>query len=163
MKNDTPNYGSGSNPWSAMTVPMEQWMGLMRAWTEMWAGFLPGSSAGPWQNPWLQQWGMGTTGAQPQQAAQRASAQSIALKVRVSSAVAAEVNACLLDGSDCMALTVDVPSLRGVTIGYESGGVVLVVNVEASQAPGEYRGTVKDGSRIVGNVLVRILARPAAE
>ncbi len=140
MRNDSPQRA------------MEQWVGLMRAWVDMWAGFLPGSSAGPWQNPWLQPFQPATTTAVP--------AQNVAVKVRVSSPVAAEVNANLITG-DWQELTIDAPGLSGLSIGREAGGVVVALQVDAGQHPGQYRGTIKCGTRIVGDVTVRILARPA--
>src|SRR5689334_15542488 len=51
MNDNRGNYGNRYNPWGALPG-MEQWMAMMRAWTDAWSAFLPGGLPQQMQQMW---------------------------------------------------------------------------------------------------------------
>lgn len=165
MRDDKTSYsGWNNNPWAQMGMPgmaMQQWITMMRAWTDAWSAMIPGA----WPQQMQQMWNTAMPGFGVPQGAG-----APAVSVHVSSYRPADVTAKVLlnPGVDPGQLKVGRlesegahAPLAGVSIGFQHGLLHVHVPVSADQPAGRYHGdiTSPDG-RAAGKLSVFITDLP---
>ncbi len=151
MNDNRANYGAGFNPGGPFAMMGEQWMNMMRAWTNCWSAFAVGGVPQPW-----------AASAYP-------GAPAASVTAQVSSQYPVKVTALLTPGMEYAELTVQplqpegftAAPISGVTVCAEGRHVRVSVSVPSGQKAGCYRGAITrraDGC-LAGSVIVDV-AKP---
>jgi len=138
------NPGGGFGPTNPMNMLAEQWMLMMRAWSNACAGFVPGQWQG--MNPFA-----------------NAGSHAATVTVSISSSCQVEVTANLYPGADIQALVSEPLRAEGSAASIDSASVVregfnvrITVKVGDKQAAGVYRGNIrrKTDGNVAGELTV---------
>jgi hypothetical protein len=149
MNENRGSFNGGFNPMNPFATATEQWMTAMRAWGQVWSGFVPEAWMQQGMNPFANNGGGAST-----------------VSVKVSSARPVEVVAIVNPGPDALQLVSEpllaqgfpAPPIEPPSIGREAGVLRVSVNVEAQQPAGRYSGVVrkKTDGLIAGELIVVI-------